>query len=68
MSIHPDVTPQRVLTACERYMTTTENPGFCLECGQEASDVEPDARRYECESCGSFTVFGAEELALCIVV
>ncbi len=67
MTIHPDVTPARVFAACERYMTTTDNPGFCLECGQEASGIEPDARRYGCESCGSFAVFGAEGLLLLIV-
>ena len=26
------------------------------------SDVEPDAREYECDSCGKPSVFGAEEL------
>lgn len=67
MTIHFDVTPARVLAACERYMTTTDLPGFCLECGQEASGIEPDARRYGCESCGSFAVFGAEELSLSII-
>ena len=38
--------------------------GFCLECGAEASGVEPDARNYECESCGANRVFGAEEVLL----
>jgi len=65
--MHPSVTPQRVIDACETYLTSTDNPGFCIECGAEASDVDPDARRYECESCGSFAVFGAEELLLSIV-
>lgn len=36
--------------------------GFCLECGEEASGVEPDARCYECECCSKKAVFGAEEL------
>ena len=38
--------------------------GFCLACGEEASGVEPDARRYECESCGAQKVYGLEELLL----
>ena len=36
--------------------------GFCTACGAEADGVEPDARGYECESCGERRVFGAEEL------
>lgn len=38
--------------------------GFCLECGAEAYGVEPDARGYECESCGAKKVYGAEELLI----
>jgi hypothetical protein len=41
--------------------------GFCLECGAEASPVEPDARRYTCESCGKPRVYGAEELLMMMV-
>jgi hypothetical protein len=26
--------------------------------------VEPDARKYECESCGANSVYGAEELLM----
>jgi predicted RNA-binding Zn-ribbon protein involved in translation (DUF1610 family) len=40
--------------------------GFCLACGAEAYDVEPDARRYTCEECGERKVYGAEELLLMI--
>lgn len=36
--------------------------GWCLECGDEAYGVEPDAQRYRCESCGAWQVYGAEEL------
>ncbi len=39
-----------------------DNLGFCLECGEEAYYVEPDAREYECESCQANRVYGAEEL------
>lgn len=38
--------------------------GFCLACGNETSGVEPDARKYTCESCQAPKVYGLEELAL----
>jgi len=38
--------------------------GFCLACGAEANGVEPDARQYECESCGVSKVYGLEELVM----
>lgn len=38
--------------------------GFCINCGEATSPVEPDARRYECESCGEHMVYGAEELLI----
>ena len=36
--------------------------GFCLNCGEDAYGVEPDARKYECECCGKEEVYGAEEI------
>ena len=41
-----------------------EYQGFCIECGDEAYGVEPDARQYKCESCGAFAVYGAEEILI----
>ncbi len=41
-----------------------ESLGYCTTCGEEQGDCEPDAREYECESCGEMTVFGAEELLI----
>lgn len=38
--------------------------GVCLACGEVAEGVEPDAREYECESCGERKVFGLEEALL----
>jgi len=38
--------------------------GFCLACGALAYGVEPDAREYECESCGKKEVFGVEEIVI----
>ena len=37
--------------------------GWCLACGEQQS-AEPDAVKYECESCGAKKVYGAAELAL----
>ena len=38
--------------------------GFCVACGSEHFECEPDARRYACESCGEHAVYGAEELLI----
>ncbi len=38
--------------------------GRCRACGEEAEGVEPDARNYECESCGKNEVFGLQELLI----
>jgi len=49
----------------EEIMEASENQcGFCTECGEERECCEPDAREYECEECGAFAVYGAEELAI----
>jgi DNA-directed RNA polymerase subunit RPC12/RpoP len=51
----------------ERVMDAIEEDGyigFCLECGEEAAMIEPDARNYTCENCGAAQVFGAEEILL----
>ena len=42
--------------------------GFCLGCGAETQGVEPDARRYTCESCGKPRVYGLEELLIMGVI
>lgn len=49
---HPSITDERIIEAIERSMTTLDNPGFCIACGEEADNVEPDARNYECDYCG----------------
>lgn len=41
-----------------------DNDGLCIRCRKTQSGCEPDARRYECECCGTKTVFGVEELLL----
>lgn len=64
MKIHPNVTMDKVMAAVEAEMTTLDNPGFCVICGEEAEGVEPDARKYVCESCGQRGVYGASELLM----
>jgi hypothetical protein len=59
----PKVTITQILAAVE----ADDNMGFCLGCGAAAYNVEPDSRRYLCESCGLHEVFGAEELLLHMV-
>jgi len=61
----PAPTSEQILDAVQRQMEGTHNPGFCLACGEEVDGCEPDARSYDCASCGGVgTVFGAEELLL----
>jgi hypothetical protein len=67
VTAHPDVTLARVQEAVERQMTSLDNPGFCLACGEEAMGCEPDACEYECESCGEPKVYGAAELLIGMV-
>jgi len=68
MKIHPSITPERVEGAVEREQRSLDNPGFCVICGGDADGVEPDARRYECESCGEPGVYGASELLIMLVL
>lgn len=58
MKIHESIHNDRVVAAVE----ADDNLGFCVACGEDAYGVEPDARKYECESCGAHAVYGAEEL------
>ena len=48
----------QLIHACE----TDTNSGFCLACGEEAYNIEPDARRYTCECCSMPKVYGCQEL------
>lgn len=63
-AVNPKITEEVLAEACERGMTDLDNPGFCIACGLEAEGVEPDARKYKCESCGALAVYGAEELVI----
>ena len=48
----------------EAIITGSNVEGFCLSCGNQQYGVEPDAREYVCDKCGSNKVFGAEELIM----
>lgn len=42
-----------------------EYNGICLACSDITyGEVEPDARRYQCATCGKKHVYGIEELLL----
>ena len=58
----PKITMDQIIAAVE----SGDDMGFCLACGDEAFGVEPDARKYECESCGKEKVYGAEELLMMV--
>ena len=56
------VSIEQVMDAVE----SGEDMGFCLACGAEAWGVEPDARKYKCDECSEWKVYGAEELLLMV--
>ena len=63
MKIHSSITQEVILGAMEN----DDYVGFCLACGTEACQVEPDAREYKCVHCGDLKVYGAEEICLMMV-
>ena len=38
--------------------------GYCVSCGAEQDQVEPDAGNHRCEDCHGLAVFGAEQCLL----
>jgi len=64
VKIHKSITIERVTEAVERANEGTDNPGFCVSCGVEQEGCEPDAEKYECDTCGVNAVYGAEQLLL----
>ena len=60
----PDAFFDRIIDGAQRQMFGTDNVGFCLACEEEADGCEPDARKYECEHCGAFEVYGASEILM----
>lgn len=41
-----------------------EMQGMCIACGEPAYGVEPDAEKYDCESCEEPMVYGMQELLI----
>jgi hypothetical protein len=68
MKMHVSIRLERVEEAVGRHQHALDNPGFCVKCGADAEGVEPDARKYECESCGEPGVYGAEELLMALAL
>ena len=58
MRMHDSITEDRIIEAC----SADDNTGFCVACGADQDGCEPDARKYKCEACGAFAVYGAEQL------
>ena len=58
MTAKAKITLDQIMNA----VAADENLGFCLTCGCETENVEPDARKYQCRSCGAFRVYGAEKI------
>lgn len=52
--------PVWFLTEREYNALRNDDGGFCLACEAEAYEIEPDARRLKCESCGERRVYGIE--------
>lgn len=67
MNLHPSITIEMIMDATERQMYGLDNPGFCIDCGNEQEGCEPDARKYKCEACGERAVYGASELLIMFV-
>jgi len=58
VKMHKSITQDRVIAAVHE----DDCIGFCIDCGAETSGVEPDAKGYPCDECGSNAVYGAEQL------
>jgi predicted RNA-binding Zn-ribbon protein involved in translation (DUF1610 family) len=53
--------------AMDIIASDSHGEGVCAACGATGRHlfyVEPDARKYECDTCGEHTVYGAEEIVL----
>lgn len=53
-----------VMSEADYAQESEDGGGFCLSCGDYCGGVEPDARRYTCESCAAPKVFGLEQLLM----
>ena len=60
----PNPTQQIHVDESEYLEAREEYYGYCLECGEQRGECEPDARGYYCDNCGCNAVYGAEELLI----
>lgn len=67
MKLPNNLTLDDVMQAAEAQMFDLEDTGFCMNCGEPAYQVEPDARGYTCEFCEEPMVYGAQEILLMVV-
>ena len=60
----PSRTLQIQVDEAEYIEARAEYYGYCLECGEQRGECEPDARGDHCDNCGCNAVYGAEGLLL----
>ena len=65
--IHSSITTERLEAALKESLFEETNMGIRIECGEDQFGVEPDAEKYLCESCGTYTVYGVETLAISVL-
>ena len=53
-----------VLSESTYHRAEDDMTGFCLACGPTQGGCEPDARKYQCESCEAPKVYGIPELLI----
>jgi hypothetical protein len=58
------IRPQLTVEQLEQSQFSLDNPGYCLACGAEYNDCDPDTRKRECEECGERKVYGLEQLVM----
>ena len=62
LTLHSSLTLDRLEAAARESMSGTSSLGFCIACGAERDQTEPDAEAYLCDECETPTVYGAERL------
>jgi hypothetical protein len=60
--LHVSLTRDRVEKGAIATVFDSANKGFCIACGADVENIEPDARAYNCRRCGRAKVYGAEEV------
>ena len=62
--MHSSLTMDRLMEAANRRHYSLDNPGFCIACGAQQNNCEPDAVNYKCDNCGEKAVAAPESLLL----